>query len=293
MHLQLQDVVGGFAVGAIYGLVALALVLIYRSTGILNFAQGELATFTTFISWSIIVGLGVPYWLGFIATLAIAAVIGLVVYVLTILPVQHASEFTVVMITFGLFEVFNGMSSSIWNQNTRSFPTPFSGSPIHLFGAFISQANLGIFIVSVAVMLALVVLFRFSKLGRGLRAAAQNPTAARLVGVKVNAMYAVGWMLASMVGAIAGMLIASVLFLNSSMMLNVLIFAFLAGILGGLNSPLGAVVGGLAVGIVDNIAGTISVIGSALETPVVLVLIVIVLLVRPTGLFGKRVQRRV
>jgi len=293
VHLQFQDIVGGFAVGAIYGLVALALVLIFRSTGILNFAQGELATFTTFISWTIIVGLGVPYWLGFFATIAIAAAIGLIVYLAAILPVQKAPEFTVVMVTFGLFEVFNGLSSSIWNQNTRSFPTPFSGSPIRLFGAFISQSNFGIFVVSLVLMLALIGLFRFSKIGRGLRAAAQNPTAARLVGIRVNSMYALGWMLSSVVGAIAGMLVANVLFLNSAMMLNVLIFAFLAGILGGLTSPVGVVVGGIVVGVVDNIAGSITVIGSTLETPVVLSLIVLTLLIRPTGLFGKRVQRRV
>ena len=291
--MDLQQFIGGLAVGAIYGLVALALVLIFRATAILNFAQGEMATLTTFVAWSLMHSLRTPYWLAFFLTLVIAGGIGLLTYLLTIRPVERAPEFTVVMVSFGLFLIFNGLSSSLWSADSKPFPTPFQGDPVHFLGTVVSRPYLGILAVAVLLMAALGMLFRRTKLGLGMRAASQNPAAARLVGIQTTTMYATGWVLSSMVGAIAGMLVANVLLLDSNLMLNVLIFAFLAAIVGGLTSPAGAVVGGLLVGVLDNFAGSFSLIGSQLKTPVMLGLIVVVLLVRPQGLFGRRVQRKV
>jgi branched-chain amino acid transport system permease protein len=252
-----------------------------------------MATFATFIAWSLLNTVGLPYWVTFFLTMAIAGAIGLITYIAVIRPVERAPEFTSVMMTFGLFLIYNGLSASLWTADPKPFPTPLNGSPVHFLGAVVSRPYVSIFLVAVVLMVVLAALFRRTKVGLAMRAAAQNPAAARLVGVETTAMYALGWILASMVGAIAGMLVANVLLLSSSLMLNVLIFAFLAAIVGGLTSPTGAVVGGLLVGVLDTSAGQVSWIGSQLKTPVMLVLIIVVLLLRPQGLFGKRIQKKV
>jgi branched-chain amino acid transport system permease protein len=292
-HIDAQQIISGLAIGSVYGMVALALVLIFRATSILNFAQGEMATFSTYIGWSLIVGVGLPYWVGFSLAIVIAALLGLLTYFLAVYPVQRAQEFTIVMVTFGLFYIYNGLSTTVWDPNPRPFPTPFKGSDVHLFGAVIDRPSIGIFGIVLIIVVVLAVLFRTTWIGLALRAAAQNPTAARLMGVNTTAMYALGWILASVVGAIAGILVANVLLLTPALMLNVLIYSFLAAIVGGLTSPAGAIIGGLLVGVADNIAGSTSFIGSDLRTPVMLLFIVIVLLVRPAGLFGKVVQAKV
>lgn len=288
----MQQLINGLAVGAIYGLVALALVLIFRATSILNFAQGEMATFTTFLAWTLIARLGVPFWPAFVITLAIAAALGLVTYLVVIRPVERAPEFTVVMVTFGLFYIFNGLSQSLWSAAPKAFPTPFNGGPIHVLGAVVSRPYVGIFAITIVMTAALVALLRGTKLGLGMRATAQNPAAARLVGIHTTRMYAFGWMLAAMVGAVAGMLIANVLSLYSSLMLDILIFAVLGMIMGGMTSPVGAMIGGLLVGVIASFAGSYA-IGYQLSTPFMVGVILLVLLVRPQGLLGKRAQTRV
>lgn len=252
-----------------------------------------MATLSTYIGWSLIVGIGLPFWLGFGLAVVIGGLLGLLTYLIAVRPVQRAQEFTIVMVTLGLFYIYNGLSTTIWDPNPRPFPTTFKGSNLHVFGAVIDRPSVGIFLVVVVIVIALVVLFRATWLGLALRSAAQNPVAARLMGVNTSGMYALGWVLASAVGAIAGMLVANVLLLTPALMLNILIYSFLAAIVGGLTSPVGAIVGGLLVGVADNVAGTISFIGSDLRTPVMLLFIVVVLLVRPAGIFGTVVRRKV
>ena len=289
-----QQVVAGLGNGAIYASLALALVLIHRATGVINFAQGEMAMFTTYIAWTLNVNHGWSYWPAFAATLAIAFLLGVGIQRVVIQPVSHGSVLTIVIMTIGLVLVFNGLAGLIWSAEIRAFPSPFPNDTWQIGGVTISQESVG----TIAVVLVLVALlwafFQFTKTGLALRASALNPEASRLVGVRVGWMLAIGWGLAAMLGAVAGMLSAPTLFLEPNMMQVTLIYAFAAAVLGGIDSPIGAVAGGVLLGVGLNLIGEyVDFVGADLRLPVALLVILIVLLVRPAGLFGKPVTRRV
>jgi branched-chain amino acid transport system permease protein len=287
-----QQVVAGLASGGIYASLALALVLIYRSTRVVNFAQGEMATFTTFVAWTLI-DHGLTYWLAFALTLAIAFAGGIVVERTVIRPVESAPVVTVVIVTVGLGLLVNGLAFAIWGGDVKKFPSPFSTRPIHVGSVAFSIQDLGVIGVSVALVACLAVFFRFTKLGLGLRAAATNPAESRLVGIRVGWMLALGWGLAAVLGAVAGMMVAPSVFLDPNMMRAVLLYAFAAAVLGGLESPLGAVVGGLALGVVLNLLETyVGFVGAELRLPAGLAVLLLVLLVRPSGIFGRAGVRR-
>ena len=289
-----QQVVAGLGSGAIYAALALALVLIHRATGVINFAQGEMAMFTTYIAWTLIENHGWSYWPAFVVTLAFAFVLGLSVQRAVIAPVSNASVLTVVIMTIGLVLTFNGLASLIWSAEIRAFPSPFPNETWEIGGVSISQQDVGTFGVVVGLVVLLWAFFQFTKVGLALRASALNPEASRLVGVRVGWMLAIGWGLAAMLGAVAGMLAAPTVLLDPNMMQAILIYAFAAAVLGGIDSPLGAVAGGLLLGVGLNLIGTYSdFVGADLKLPVALLIILIVLLVRPAGLFGKPVTRRV
>ena len=289
-----QQVVAGLGSGAIYGALALALVLIHRATGVINFAQGEMAMFTTYIAWTLIENHGWSYWPAFVVTLAFAFALGLGVQRVVIAPVANASVLTVVIMTIGLVLTFNGLASLIWSAEIRSFPSPFPNETWQIGGVSISQQDVGTFAVVLVLVALLWAFFQFTKVGLALRASALNPEASRLVGVRVGWMLAIGWGLAAMLGAVAGMLAAPTVLLDPNMMQAILIYAFAAAVLGGIDSPPGAVAGGLILGVGLNLIGTYSdFVGADLKLPVALLIILIVLLVRPAGLFGKPVTRRV
>src|SRR6266498_436512 len=289
-----QQVVSGLASGGIYASLALAIVLIYRSTRVINFAQGEMGMFTTFIAWWLVTDVGWPYWGAFFATLAIAFVGGVLVERIVIRPVENAPVLTVVIVTIGLLIALNGAAFWIWGGETRSFPSAFSTRAIHVGGVAFSIQDFGVIGVSLGAVVLLGLFFRFTKLGLGLRAAALNPNAGRLVGVRVGWMLALGWGLASVLGALSGMMIAPSVFLDPNMMRAVLLYALAAAVLGGLDSPVGAVVGGLALGVALNLIGTyVGFVGNELKLPFALVVILGILLVRPAGLFGRVRVRRV
>jgi branched-chain amino acid transport system permease protein len=290
--LFLQNATSGLAAGVTYGLVALALVIVYRATGVVNFAAGEMGTFTTFIAWELVAQAHVPFFVTMLIVAVIAALIGLVVYVLVIHPARRRPEFVTVMITFGLYELFNGLSNTIWNPSARSFPAPVNGPPLHIGQIIVTRENLGNAAVAVVAMLLLAALFRFTRIGLGLRATADNPAAARVVGITPARMYAFGWALASVAGAIAGMLFANVLLLSPSLLGNVLVFALVSVIVGGLESPVGAIVGGLVIGALAGVLAGVQGIGPNLATPVMLGLVIVVLLLRPQGLFGEVLARK-
>jgi branched-chain amino acid transport system permease protein len=291
-----QQVVSGLASGGIYASVALAIVIIYRSTGAVNFAQGEMATFTTFIAWTLI-DHGVGYWGAFALTLVIALVGGIALERIVIRPVESAPVLTVVILTIGLFIALNGLMNWIWSAEVRSFPPdrPFPTRTIDVAGVAISIQDIGIIGVTLGLVAVLYVLFQYTKLGLALRAAALDPYASRLVGVRVGWMLALGWGLAAVLGAVAGLFTAAAFPpLEPNMMRAVLIYAFAAAVLGGLTSPIGAVVGGLTLGVTLNLLSAyVDFIGTQLRLPVALALILGVLLVRPAGLFGRVAVRRV
>jgi branched-chain amino acid transport system permease protein len=289
-----QQVVAGLGTGAIYAALALALVLIHHATGVINFAQGEMAMFTTFIAWSLIENHGFSYWPAFVVTLVFAFALGLGIQRVVIAPVADASVLTVVIMTIGLVLTFNGLASLIWSAEVRAFPSPFPNETWQIGGVAISQQDVGTFLTVIALVGLLWAFFQFTKVGLALRASALNPDASRLVGVRVGWMLAIGWGLAAMLGAVAGMLAAPTVFLDPNMMQAILIYAFAAAVLGGIDSPFGAVVGGLILGVGLNlISAYVDFIGADLRLPVALLIILVVLLVRPAGLFGKPVTRRV
>ena len=288
-----QQVVSGLASGGIYASLALAIVIVYRSTRVINFAQGEMATFTTFIAWTLLHH-GFSYWPAFVLTLLIAFAGGVALERVVIRPLENAPQLTVVIVTLGLLVLLNGLSATIWGSAVKEFPSPFSTRPVHVGGVAFSIQDLGIICVSVGLVALLWLFFRFTKLGLALRAAAANPDESRLVGVRVSWMLALGWGIAAVLGAVSGLMVAPIVFLDPNMMLSVLLYAFAAAVLGGLDSPLGAVVGGLVLGVVLNLVGTyVSFVGSELQLAVGLVVILGVLLVRPAGLFGREAVRRV
>jgi branched-chain amino acid transport system permease protein len=289
----LQQVVSGLATGGIYGSLALAIVLIYRATRVINFAQGEMGMFATFIAlW--LIDSGWPYWAAFFATLGLAFVGGVLVERVVIRPVERAPVVTVVIVTVGLLIGLNGAAFWIWGGDTRAFPSAFSTRAIHVGGVAFSIQDFGVIGVSLGAVALLFLFFRFTKLGLAMRAAALNPEASRLVGVRVGWMLALGWGFASVLGAVSAMMVAPTVFLDPNMMRPVLLYAIAAAILGGLESPIGAVLGGLILGVGLNLISTyVDFVGDALKLPVAFVVILAVLLVKPTGLFGRATVRRV
>jgi branched-chain amino acid transport system permease protein len=290
----LQQIVSGLASGGIYASLALALVLIHRATGVINFAQGEMATFSTYIAWTLAANHGWPYWPAFFFTLLVSFAGGIAIHQGVVRPVEGGSLLRVVIVTIGLLLLVNGAMTWIWTGEVRSVESPFPTRTIDVGGVAISIQDLGTIGVAVGTVVVLWLLFQFTKLGLGMRAAATNPAEARLVGVRVTWMLSIGWGLAAVLGAIAGMLAAPSVFLDPSMMQAILIYAFAAAVLGGIDSPIGAVVGGLALGVGLNLLGAyIDFVGADLRLPAALLVILVVLLVRPSGLFGRPEVKRV
>ena len=293
MELFIQQVIGGLATGAIYASLAVALVLIYRSTDIVNFAQGEMAMFSAYVAWALI-GAGVPFWPALLITLVGSFVGGLLIERVVIRPVEGRPELTIVIVTIGLFIFFNALAGFLWTYQVRGFPSPFPQETIVMGPVHAGLPALGIMAVVGIVVGLLFLLFQRTKLGLTMRAAAENPESSRLVGIRVGWMLALGWGLAATVGAVSGVLVAPILFLSPNMMGAVLIFAFAAATLGGFDSPIGAVVGGLIVGVSENLAGTyVDFIGADLKIVIPMAIIVGVLLVKPEGLLGSHTVERV
>jgi branched-chain amino acid transport system permease protein len=293
MQEFMQQVVSGIANGGIFASLALALVLIYNAMGLVNFAQGELAMFATFIAITLI-DHGFSYWLAFPLTLLIAFVGGVVVQRVVIRPVERAPVLTLVIITLGLATLVNGAAGFLWGYVPRAFPSPFPVRTINVGGVVASLQDLGVIGVCAAVLVLIYILLQRTTVGLSMRAAAYHPEASRLLGVRVSWMLALGWGLASAVGAVSGMLVAPVLLLQPNMMQTIIIYAFAAAVLGGIESPLGAVVGGVIVGVTVNLAGAyLPFVGGDLQLAVALAIIVAVLVLKPNGIFGRSTVRRV
>jgi branched-chain amino acid transport system permease protein len=289
----LQQVVSGLASGGIYGSLALAIVLIYRSTGVINFAQGEMATLSAFVCWTLLTH-GWSFWPAFGATILLSFGGGVAVHSALIRPIQRGPQLGIVILTIGLLIAVNGLDTWIWGGASKQFAGPFSTSPIRVGGVAFSKQDIGVIAVALVTVAVVGLLFGRTKLGLGLRAAAVNPEEARLVGVPVGNFLAFGWGLAAALGAVAGMLAAPSLFLDPNMMQTVLLYAFAAAVLGGMDSPLGAVIGGLLLGVILNLLGTyVHWIGGELRLAAALAVILGVLLVRPAGLLGSRAVTRV
>jgi branched-chain amino acid transport system permease protein len=290
-----QYVVVGLASGGIYATLALALVLIHRATGIVNFAQGEMGMFCTFIAWALITHHGIPYWWAFAITLVIAFIGGAATFKLVIQPLSRRGELTVVMATIALLIILNGLAGWIWSPEIKFLDNPFPLKVVHVGGVVMNVQDLGVIGVSLLCVAIVFVFFRFTRLGLQMRASAVGPATSRLLGIRVAVMLGVGWGLAAMLSAVSGMMAASQLPFDPNFMLIILTYAFAAAVLGGIDSPVGSVVGSFIIGIgVSLLTGyASSFLRTELQLPLALAVLMLVLIVRPAGLFGQVVVRRV
>ena len=288
-----QQVIDGLATGSIYGALALALVLVHRATGVVNFAQGQMAVVSTFVAWSL-TRAGAPVIAAIAVAVAFSLLFGAAVERVVMRRFERESPMIAVVVTVGLLVFLNGLSALIWGYDIKPFPPLFSGGTLRVGGVTIAIASLGSIAVLVAVVVALQALFMRTRLGLALRAVADNPESSSLSGLPVGTLLMVGWGLAAGLGALAGCLVAPKIYLDPNMLAGVIVYALAAAILGGLDSPLGAVVAAWIIGVTENLAGTyIGFIGNDLRIAVPLLLIVLVLLLRPQGLFGGREVVRV
>ncbi len=291
MDLFLQLTFAGLAIGSIYSCVALAVVMIYQATDHFNFAQGEMAMFSTFIAWTML-GLGLPIWVAFFLAVAISFVAGVLIERIVVRPVENAPVLNQIIVFIGLLVIFNSVAGWIWEYTIKPFPSLFPKS----FGfetTLISAHNIGVIGLTLIVLAMVFAFFRFTRVGLAMRAAAANPDSARLVGISVGWMLALGWGLAAAIGAVGGVLVAPIVYLEPNMMSGVLLYGFAGALLGGVSSPGGAVLGGLVVGVLENWVGQYVPGGAELKLTFALVLIVGVLMFKPAGLFGRIVVKRV
>ncbi len=285
-----QLVINGLALGSLYALTAFGIVLIYKTTDVITFAQGDTAMFCSFIAFTLLTALELPFVVAAVLTVLFAVLLGAVIERLVLRRVRAKSVINSVIVTVGLALVLLGVAGWIWGYQVRSFPAPVSGPPFRFGALVLSQMNALILVVMVLLMVILFAFFRYSLMGIAMRAVAQNRTAAQLMGIHINQINAIGWGLGTALGAIAGILIAPLNYLDPNMMGDVALKAFAAAVLGGFTSLPGAVVGGLLLGIVDSVAGFQV---PELRTTIAFLLIVIVLVVRPGGLLGKHEIKKV
>ncbi len=290
----IQHVVAGLSNGGIYATLALALVLIHRATGTVNFAQGEMGMFLTYVAWSLIYSAGITYWLAFTITLVIACLDGAAVHQVVIRPFERRPELTIVMVTIALLLILNGAAGWIWSPQEKFFESPFPLDVITVGGVVMNAQDLGVIGVSLACVLVVFLFFRFTRAGLMMRASAVGPATSKLLGIRVALMLSAGWGLAAMLSAVSGMMAAPVLVLTPNFMLIVLTYSFAAAVLGGIDSPWGAVAGAYLIGVgISLLSAYVHSVGPELQLPVALAVLVLVLLVRPAGLFGRVVARRV
>ena len=289
MEELIQQVLGGIATGAIYACIALAVVMIYQAIDHFNFAQGEMAMFSAFLTWQMI-DWGANYWVAFFVCIVISFIGGIAIERIVFAPLHNAPVFTHIVVFIALFQIFNAGAGFIWEFTIKEFPSPFP-EKLPFDTVLIGPHELGMTLITLIMLGLIFMFFRFTPIGLAMRAAAASPESARLVGISVGWMVALGWGLAAAIGAVGGMMIAPVVYLEPNMMLGILLYGFAGAVVGGLTSPGGAVVGGFLMGVIEPLAGMA--IGSELKLTVALVVIVIILIFKPSGLFGRVVVQTV
>jgi len=301
MQQLIEQVASGLANGAIYACLALALVMIFVSTDHLNFAQGELAMFSAFMCWQLL-EVGVPFWIALPAVVLFSFVLGVVIARVILRPLHNAPVLSIVVVFIGLLTIFHSTAGGIWGHTIKAFPSPF---PKITFpgSAFFGPHQVGMIFVTLVLLVALFAFFRLTPLGLAMRAAAQNPMSARLAGIRVDWMLALGWGLAAAIGAVAGILVAPVVYLEPNMMSSILLYGFAGALIGGISSPGGAVAGGFIVGVLENLIAYLGditerltglyIIGNGEKLTVALIIVIAVLTLKPSGLFGHVSVKRV
>jgi branched-chain amino acid transport system permease protein len=301
MEQLAQQVASGLANGAIYACLALALVMIFVSTDHINFAQGELAMFSAYLVWQLL-DWGVNFWVALLAVTLFSFLLGVAIERVILRPLHTAPILSVVVVFIGLLAVFHSLAGGIWGHTIKAVPSPFPNISFAGSG-FIGPHQIGMVLVTVLLLIALFAFFRLTPLGLAMRAAAQNPTSARLAGIRVDWMLALGWGLAAAIGAVAGTLVAPVVYLEPNMMASILLYGFAGALVGGISSPGGAVAGGFIVGVLENLiayfgnllqkATGVYIVGNGEKLMVALIIVITVLTLKPSGLFGHVTVKRV
>jgi branched-chain amino acid transport system permease protein len=297
MTLLVQRLLDGITNGFLYGAVALALVLIYRATGLINFAQGEMAMFCTFVVWKLAdpgQGIGMSIGLAIACGVVFAFLLGAVLERVVIRPFEQSDHLRQTIVTLGLFLAINALAGYVFTTDTERLASPFPQGVLRIRGVNITYSEIGMITVLLVMALLIRQLFMGTRLGLAMRAAAMNPTSSRLSGIDVSKMLMIGWGLSSVIGAIAAVLVAPAVFVSTNMMGTLLLYGFAAAVVGGFESALGALVGGVLVGLVQSLAaGYVSFISNQLQLATAFGLILVVLLIRPQGLFGRTPVERV
>jgi branched-chain amino acid transport system permease protein len=301
MEQLIQQVAAGLANGAIYASLALALVMIFVSTDHINFAQGEMAMFSAYLCWQLIEW-GMNFWIALPLVMAFSFLIGAGIERAVLRPLHSAPVLSVVVVFIGLLTIFHALAGGIWTHTIKEFPSPFPRVTFAGSG-YIGPHQVGMIAVTLIILLALFAFFRFTPLGLAMRAAAQNPTSARLAGISVDWMLALGWGLAAAVGAVAGCMVAPAVYLDPNMMAGILLYGFAGALVGGISSPGGAVAGGFIVGVLENVIAYFGnvlerstgmyILGNGEKLTVALIIVITVLTLRPNGLFGQVTVKRV
>ncbi len=301
MEQLFQQIAAGLANGAIYACLALALVMIFVSTDHINFAQGELAMFSAFLCWQLLEW-SMPFWLALPAVVLISFALGVTIERVVLRPLHNAPVLSIVVVFIGLLTILHSLAGAFWGHTIKAFPSPF---PKIAFpgSSYLGPHQVGMIATTVALLVGLFAFFRLTPLGLAMRAAAQNPTSARLAGIRVDWMLALGWGLAAAIGAVAGTLIAPVVYLDPNMMSGILLYGFAAALVGGITSPGGAVAGGFLVGVLENLVAYFGnlferstglyIVGNGEKLSVALIIVIVVLTLRPSGLFGHVTVKRV
>jgi branched-chain amino acid transport system permease protein len=286
-----QLIASGLALGSIYALLALSLVLISKSTDVVNFAQGEMAMFGTFICFALLTKAGMPLIAVLVLAAPIGALLGLATERIAIRPLQGAPQVNALIATIGLWMIFHHSAGWIWGYDPVRFPSLFPSDPLNVLGARVAQNSLGIIGVSVLVMILLYLFFAYTRTGIGMRAASMNRRAAQLMGVEVQKVGLLAWALATAISVVSGFLIAPLTFLDFEMMFAVLLKAFAGAILGGFNSLPGAVAGCLLVGVLESLFAAY--VSTAFKDTFAFCIIIAVLMLRPQGLFTRPLEAKV
>lgn len=292
MNFFFDLIIGGLSIGACYALVALAMVIIYKTSEVPNFAQGEMAMVSTFVAYTLIVGYGVDFWTAAATTMLFAFLLGVVLEVAFLRPAKDPTVLGLIVITLGAEMILYGLAGWKWGANQNPFPVPFSEySGYSLFGITVTEINLWTFVISIVVMLLLFVFFRFTKLGTAMKAVQQNPFAAKAMGIPTRRILTLTWGLSSVTGAVAGMLIAPIATLDPNMMLDPMLKGFAGAVLGGMTSLPGAAFGGYLLGLIENFFG--GYVSLSFKSVVAFAVIVLILCVKPSGLFVRHFVRKV
>jgi branched-chain amino acid transport system permease protein len=286
-----QLVASGLALGSIYALLALSLVLINKATDVVNFAQGEMAMFGTFICFTLLTRSGLPLVAVLIMAVPIGALLGIATERIAMRPLQAAPPVNALIATIGLWLIFHHAAGWIWGYDPVRFPSLFSPAPVDILGARVAENSLGIIGVSLAVVVLLYLFFEHTRMGVAMRAASMNRRAAQLMGVNIDRVALVAWALAAAISVVSGFLVAPLTFLDFEMMFAVLLKAFAGAILGGFNSLPGAVVGCLVIGVVENLFAAY--VSTAFKDTFAFAIIIVVLMFRPQGLFTRRIAKKV